>query len=138
MASVHERIAAARDLLVRAGLQPADAAFDAAVLAQRLGIIVARDGASVLVLGMRDCADDRRVVGQRLGCDRQAADIPAEIDESAVVDGASRWTIFRRLVLPMARGGIARRGGCRPSSTGRAPCSIRWPNRPATCWDGSN
>jgi multiple sugar transport system permease protein len=34
-------------------------------------------------------------------------DIPAEIDESAVVDGASRWTIFRRLVLPMARGGIA-------------------------------
>lgn len=34
-------------------------------------------------------------------------DIPAEIDESAVVDGASRWTIFRRIVLPMARGGIA-------------------------------
>lgn len=34
-------------------------------------------------------------------------DIPAEIDESAIVDGASRWTIFRRVVLPMARGGIA-------------------------------
>lgn len=34
-------------------------------------------------------------------------DIPAEIDESALVDGASRWTIFRRVVLPMAKGGIA-------------------------------
>ncbi|MCO5063295.1 MAG: carbohydrate ABC transporter permease [Rhizobiaceae bacterium] len=34
-------------------------------------------------------------------------DIPAEIDESALLDGASRWTIFRRIVLPMARGGIA-------------------------------
>lgn len=33
-ASLHERIEAARDLLVRAGLQPADAAFDAAVLAR--------------------------------------------------------------------------------------------------------
>ncbi|KQR69970.1 sugar ABC transporter permease [Rhizobium sp. Leaf384] len=34
-------------------------------------------------------------------------DIPAEIDESALLDGASRWTIFRRVVLPMAKGGIA-------------------------------
>jgi multiple sugar transport system permease protein len=34
-------------------------------------------------------------------------DIPAEIDESALVDGASRWVIFRRIVLPMAKGGIA-------------------------------
>lgn len=34
-------------------------------------------------------------------------DIPAEIDESALLDGASRWTIFRRIVLPMAKGGIA-------------------------------
>ncbi len=34
-------------------------------------------------------------------------DIPSEIDESALVDGASRWLIFRRIVLPMARGGIA-------------------------------
>jgi multiple sugar transport system permease protein len=34
-------------------------------------------------------------------------DIPAEIDESAIVDGASRVMIFRRIVLPMARGGIA-------------------------------
>lgn len=34
-------------------------------------------------------------------------DIPVEIDESAVIDGASRWLIFRRVVLPMAKGGIA-------------------------------
>jgi multiple sugar transport system permease protein len=34
-------------------------------------------------------------------------DIPVEIDESAVIDGASRFFIFRRLVLPMAMGGIA-------------------------------
>lgn len=34
-------------------------------------------------------------------------DIPAEIDESALLDGASRWLIFRRVVLPMAKGGIA-------------------------------
>ena len=34
-------------------------------------------------------------------------DIPKEIDESALIDGASRWRIFRRIVLPMAKGGIA-------------------------------
>jgi multiple sugar transport system permease protein len=34
-------------------------------------------------------------------------DIPPEIDESAIIDGASRWLIFRRVVLPMAKGGIA-------------------------------
>lgn len=34
-------------------------------------------------------------------------DIPKEIDESALVDGASRWRIFRRIVLPMVKGGIA-------------------------------
>lgn len=34
-------------------------------------------------------------------------DIPAEIDESAIIDGATRFYIFRRLVLPMAKGGIA-------------------------------
>jgi len=34
-------------------------------------------------------------------------DIPKEIDESAVIDGASHWLIFRRLVLPVAKGGIA-------------------------------
>lgn len=34
-------------------------------------------------------------------------DIPVEIDESALIDGASRWYIFRKVVLPMAKGGIA-------------------------------
>jgi multiple sugar transport system permease protein len=34
-------------------------------------------------------------------------DIPTEIDEAALIDGASRFTIFRRIVLPMALGGIA-------------------------------
>ena len=34
-------------------------------------------------------------------------DIPREIDESALIDGASRWLIFRRVILPMAKGGIA-------------------------------
>jgi multiple sugar transport system permease protein len=34
-------------------------------------------------------------------------DIPSEIDESAIVDGASRFMIFRRIVLPTAKGGIA-------------------------------
>lgn len=34
-------------------------------------------------------------------------DIPRDLDESALIDGASRWTIFRRVVLPMARGGVA-------------------------------
>lgn len=34
-------------------------------------------------------------------------DIPVEIDEAALIDGASRFTIFRRIVLPMALGGVA-------------------------------
>jgi multiple sugar transport system permease protein len=34
-------------------------------------------------------------------------DIPREIDESALIDGASRWLVFRRIVLPMVRGGVA-------------------------------
>jgi multiple sugar transport system permease protein len=34
-------------------------------------------------------------------------DVPREIDESALIDGASRWLVFRRIVLPMVRGGIA-------------------------------
>lgn len=34
-------------------------------------------------------------------------DIPIEIDEAALIDGASRWTIFRRIVAPMALGGVA-------------------------------
>lgn len=34
-------------------------------------------------------------------------DIPVEIDEAALIDGASRWLIFRRIVAPMALGGVA-------------------------------
>ena len=34
-------------------------------------------------------------------------DIPRDIDESAIIDGASRFIIFRRIVLPMAKGGVA-------------------------------
>ncbi len=34
-------------------------------------------------------------------------DIPTEIDEAALIDGASRFHIFRRIVLPMATGGVA-------------------------------
>ena len=34
-------------------------------------------------------------------------DIPTEIDEAALIDGASRWLIFRKIVAPMALGGIA-------------------------------
>ena len=34
-------------------------------------------------------------------------DVPREIDESGMMDGASRWLIFRRIVLPLVKGGIA-------------------------------
>lgn len=34
-------------------------------------------------------------------------DIPTEIDEAALIDGASRWLIFRKIVAPMAIGGVA-------------------------------
>jgi multiple sugar transport system permease protein len=34
-------------------------------------------------------------------------DVPREIDESAVIDGASRWLIFRKVILPMVKGGMA-------------------------------
>ncbi len=34
-------------------------------------------------------------------------DVPRAIDESALIDGASRWLIFRKVILPMAKGGIA-------------------------------
>tara|TARA_R110002126_G_scaffold291767_1_gene457218 strand:+ start:36317 stop:37141 length:825 start_codon:yes stop_codon:yes gene_type:complete len=33
-------------------------------------------------------------------------DIPIELEESALVDGCSRWRVFVKVVLPMARGGI--------------------------------
>ncbi len=34
-------------------------------------------------------------------------DVPREIDESAIVDGASRMQAFRLIVLPMVKGGVA-------------------------------
>lgn len=33
-------------------------------------------------------------------------DIPIELEESALVDGCSRWQVFRKVVWPMARGGL--------------------------------
>jgi multiple sugar transport system permease protein len=33
-------------------------------------------------------------------------DIPLELEESALVDGCTRWGVFRKVVLPMARSGI--------------------------------
>ena len=34
-------------------------------------------------------------------------DIPREVDEAALVDGAGRFASFRRVALPMVRGGVA-------------------------------
>jgi arabinogalactan oligomer/maltooligosaccharide transport system permease protein len=33
--------------------------------------------------------------------------LPRELEEAARIDGASQWTIFRRIMLPLARPGIA-------------------------------
>lgn len=33
--------------------------------------------------------------------------IPKSLEEAAVIDGASRWTIFRRVALPLVRPGLA-------------------------------
>jgi multiple sugar transport system permease protein len=34
-------------------------------------------------------------------------DIPKEVDEAAMIDGATRWQVFYKVVLPMVRGGVA-------------------------------
>jgi multiple sugar transport system permease protein len=34
-------------------------------------------------------------------------DVPKDVDEAAMIDGASRWTSFRKVVLPMVKGGVA-------------------------------
>jgi len=34
-------------------------------------------------------------------------DIPKEVDESALIDGANRWKAFWQVALPMVRGGVA-------------------------------
>jgi multiple sugar transport system permease protein len=33
-------------------------------------------------------------------------DVPLELEESALVDGCTRWGVFWRIVVPMARGGL--------------------------------
>ncbi len=34
-------------------------------------------------------------------------DVPKDVDEAAMIDGATRWQTFRKIVLPMAKGGVA-------------------------------
>jgi multiple sugar transport system permease protein len=34
-------------------------------------------------------------------------DVPKDVDEAAMIDGATRWQTFLKIVLPMVRGGIA-------------------------------
>ena len=34
-------------------------------------------------------------------------DVPKDVDEAAMIDGATRWQTFIKIVLPMVRGGIA-------------------------------
>lgn len=34
-------------------------------------------------------------------------DVPKEIDEAAMIDGASRFLTFRKVILPMVKGGVA-------------------------------
>jgi multiple sugar transport system permease protein len=34
-------------------------------------------------------------------------DVPKDVDEAAMIDGATRWQTFTKVVLPMVRGGVA-------------------------------
>lgn len=34
-------------------------------------------------------------------------DVPKDVDEAAMIDGATRWQTFRKIVLPMVKGGVA-------------------------------
>ncbi len=34
-------------------------------------------------------------------------DVPKDVDEAAMIDGATRWQVFRKVVLPMVKGGVA-------------------------------
>ena len=38
-------------------------------------------------------------------------DIPLELEESALVDGCTRWQVFVRVTWPMVRGGLVRHRG---------------------------
>jgi multiple sugar transport system permease protein len=37
-------------------------------------------------------------------------DVPKDVDEAAMIDGATRWVSFSRVVFPMVRGGVAASG----------------------------
>jgi multiple sugar transport system permease protein len=34
-------------------------------------------------------------------------DVPKDVDEAAMIDGATRWQTFRKVIMPMVRGGMA-------------------------------
>ena len=34
-------------------------------------------------------------------------DVPKDVDEAAMIDGATRWQTFAKVVLPMVKGGVA-------------------------------
>jgi multiple sugar transport system permease protein len=34
-------------------------------------------------------------------------DVPKDVDEAAIIDGATRWQVFWKVVLPMVKGGVA-------------------------------
>jgi multiple sugar transport system permease protein len=34
-------------------------------------------------------------------------DVPKDVDEAAMIDGATRWQVFGKVVLPMVKGGVA-------------------------------
>ena len=52
--------------------------------------------------------------------------LPRELEEAAQIDGASVWTTFRYVALPLARPGHRRRQpSSRSSSRGTTSCSVR-------------
>ena len=66
---------------------------DANLLDSRLGLILAHTLINIplAVLLLKSFFDD----------------IPKDVDEACMIDGATRWQAFRRVILPMARGGVA-------------------------------
>jgi multiple sugar transport system permease protein len=34
-------------------------------------------------------------------------DVPKDVDEAAMIDGATRWQTFWKVILPMVKGGVA-------------------------------
>jgi multiple sugar transport system permease protein len=66
---------------------------DASLLDSRLGLILAHTlvNLPLAVLLLKSFFDD----------------VPKDVDEAAMIDGATRFQTFRRVVMPMVRGGIA-------------------------------